>query len=222
MRVTIVPHGELCSVWPRGIELEADTVREAVSGYQRVCALKAPAPNGRWLVRVEGYDSPQSLVSPLTTNELHVYPVFDGAGGGGGGSFFKIVIGVVLIATAVALGPTSWAVAGFGAGIIGPTTAGIVAGLGSSLILGGVMEMISPAPKLNTGGPIEQSEGSQYLGQPKNTAKVGTRIPIAVGRVKIYGHILSFDAEADPRGVGDEPPNSAQRRRVGTYRVGYA
>lgn len=222
MRVRIIPHGALCSVWPQGVELEADTVREAVSGYQRVCGLKAPGPNGRWLVRVEGCDTPQSLASPLTTNELHIHPVFDGAGGGGGGSFFKIAIGVVLIATAVALGPAGWAIGGFGYGFIGATTAGIIAGLGASLIIGGIMELISPAPKMNTGGPIEQSEGSKYLGQPKNTTKIGTRIPIAVGRVKIYGHILSFDVEADPRGVGDAPPNADQRRRVGTYRIGYA
>lgn len=212
MRVKIVPHGVLRETWPEGVELEASTAREAIHGYQAIVGLRPP-PGGRWLTRIEGFESPQALVSPLDTAELHVHPVFEGAGGGG--SFVKIAIGVVLIATAIALGPAGW-------GIIGATATSIIAGVGVSLLMGGIMELIAPAPKMNSVGSIEQSEGSRYLGQPKNTTKVGTRIPIAIGRVRMYGHILTFDVEADPRGVGDNPPNADQRRKTATYRVGYA
>lgn len=215
----IVPHGVLRETWPEGVELEASTAREAIHGYQAVVGLRPP-PGGRWLVRVEGHETPQALVSPLETTELHIHPVFEGAGGNG--SFIKIAIGVVLIATAILLGPAGWVAAGWGAGVLSAGIAGMTLGLGVSLVLGGVMELISPAPKMNSVGSIEQSEGSQYLGQPKNTTKVGTRIPIAIGRVKMYGHLLSFDVEADPRGIGDNAPNADQRRKTATYRVGYA
>jgi len=57
---------------------------------------------------------------------------------------------------------------------------------------GGIMQLISPAPKQDSTDP----DASKYIGAPGNTTKIGTRIPILYGRRKIFGQILSLDIEA--------------------------
>lgn len=214
MRVKIIPHGALREKWPNGIELEAETPLEAMNGYVAQAGLPSAPGGGRWTVQLVGYDTPEALACPLTDAELHVVPAF--MGGGGGGGWVKIAIGVVLIAAAVVTQQY------YLLGAYSALTAGALMGAGISLVLGGILEFLSPAPKLDTASTQSASdEASRYLGGAKNTVKSGTRRPLAFGRMKLYGHYLSFDVEAQPAGINGGAPNSGQRRTQGMTRVGY-
>jgi predicted phage tail protein len=92
--------------------------------------------------------------------------------------------------------PEAWALAGI-------TAQSLIFGVGSSLLLGGVLQLLSPAPMRDT--PAGDPEASRYLGPPANTVAIGTRIPIGYGTFKLAGHFLSFDIRAtDVALAGDQ------------------
>lgn len=192
MKRKIVLHGSLRELIPDTVELDASTVADAIRGLSTIYAdVLRPHPiKGRHTVQVLGYDTEESLHTPLGSNvtELHLLPVFTGGKKGG---FIQIVVGAMLIVAAYYLGPG-------GSGAIGQTMTNMMYSVGASLILGGVLALLSPAPKMDnfefngTGA----SEGSLYLGNPKNTTKIGTRIPILYGKFRTYGQLLSADIQA--------------------------
>jgi predicted phage tail protein len=103
-------------------------------------------------------------------------------------------VGVVLIGVAFYLG---------GAALAGPTLFGtttvssLMFNFGLSLVMGGLLEMLSPAPKMDSSGnAASDPEASKYLGATQNTVKIGTRIPLLYGRHIAYGHYISFDVDA--------------------------
>ena len=134
-----------------------------------------------WQVRIVGCPSEASLYSPVQKPELHIVPDFSGGGG-----FVKILIGVVLIAVAVFV-PGLGTIGGIG-------VAGLLFSFGTTLVLGGILELITPAPKTNVSTLVP---GSQYLGAPQNTVAANTPIPIGFGRFAVSGQFLSFNVEAD-------------------------
>lgn len=208
MRVKIIPHGILRRFWPTDFECEAATPYEAMNALTSQFKLGGPAPGQKWTVALAGYPTQVSLRCPLASNELHVMPALVGGGGGG---FFKVILGAVLVAVSFipGLGQATWAAL--------PTA---LFSFGSSLVLGGILEFLTPAPKNNT--PTTQAK-AEYLGPPKNTTASGTPIPIGYGRFAVYGQFLSFNIESDPAPVTlanePSPPTSTDYRQgSGDYR----
>jgi predicted phage tail protein len=103
---------------------------------------------------------------------------------GGGGTFGKIIMGAVLIAFAVfnpALASTV---------LFGSTTIGSVAfGIGLSLALGGVAQLLSPPPKST--GPKEEDPPSYVFDGAVNTAAQGQPVPIGYGRMIVGSAVIS-------------------------------
>ena len=160
------------------------------------------------------------LKLPLGSNDLILTPVIAGSGGSTG----KILAGVGLVALAIVFAPTG-ALFGLGMGVgtsgavvAGTATAtmasiaGAVAAVGTSLILGGVAEMLSPQPVIptiggmgrmqstSTDGPQSVTRGTDgkqsylYTGAA-NTIGVGATIPVAYGEVLIGSNLLSASVE---------------------------
>jgi hypothetical protein len=187
MRVKIIPHGSLCDTWPSEFECEARTPFEAFNALDRQFNTRRPGELNS-LVEIVGISSPLALHSPCSMPELHVVPHFGGAGG-----WVKIVIGVIIIvASILTLQPGGVAVGG--AWLAGSTVAFAVGlSIGISLALGGLLELISPAPKLNN---PKQTDASLYLGVPQNTTQIGTPIPVGYGTFAVYGQFLSYNVQA--------------------------
>ena len=101
-----------------------------------------------------------------------------------------MVVGAVLIVVGVVVGVLlSWT------GVGGAVGVGLIsAGIG--LMAGGLMQMLFPAPVIKNTASQGDPEASKYLGAPKNTVAIGTRIPIGYGKFKVYGHFISFDITA--------------------------
>lgn len=185
--------GPLAKLCPEPIRVAADTVAKAVDAATRqVPAFKPNAARGRMLLRVRGFDSVQSLMGGTDATEVEVWPAL---AGGGGKGLFKIVIGVALIVA-------SFYVPGIGAAIgvemtaaTAATIASATLSLGISMVLGGVMELMSAAPKYDVGAAAN-IEASKYLGAGGNTVKIGTRIPLLYGTHRAAGHYISFNIEA--------------------------
>jgi len=178
-------------------EFEAESAAEAIYAFTRQTkAFNVKPHQSKHCVRVVGFDNVSLLAHPTDVEDIHIVPDFSGGGGGGGG-FLKIAIGALLIAAAFIPGMQGLVLIEATASTAAITGASVAFSLGLSLVLGGLMEIMSPAPKReSSGGPQAEAAASRYLGGPKNTTRIGTRIGILYGRGQVYGHILSFDTVA--------------------------
>ena len=197
MTKTIILHGYLKRLYPHPIEVVADTVADALSFLKLIPEL-TPKMGTKHSVQIPGFDSQESLYAKTEQREIHVVPF---VGGGKRGGILQIVIGVALIALA-AWNPLG-IIAAAGSGALITTTS--VALMGASMLLGGLLSVFSPAPRIDTGGG-ETSEAARYLSAGQNTVKAGTRIPIIYGRDKSAGHFLSFNVDAVEVDPGNTTP----------------
>jgi predicted phage tail protein len=147
-------------------------------------------------------EAPEGLVLPWSEREVFsIAPVIVGASRGVG----RILAGIGLVAFAIltarcrcrlCLGSLELAVA------ICRLTLGIVAamlsGIGVSLILGGVAELISPMPSLgfNSGKEAARLESFSFSGIV-NTSKQGMAVPICYGRAFVGSAVISSGLDVD-------------------------
>jgi len=133
-------------------------------------------------------DTLENLHFPWSERDVFsITPVLTGAGRG----FGKILIGALLIAGAMYFG-----VAGGKLGLeIGSAAAKVMTQVGISLTLYGVAEMLSPVPP-GPPGEAEQLESFNFSGVV-NTARIGTPVPIAYGRVFVGSSVISSGLDVD-------------------------
>lgn len=173
---TIILHGYLRDLHPDEIKVEANSAAEALSYLNLLPALAAAGQ--RHHVQVEGYETPDALYDRRQPDVLHVRPVMSGSGRGGG----QIILGIILIAVSFMVPGAQLAAVGL--------TQGTVFLAGAMMVLGGILQALAPQPKLTS------EERSRYLSNGKNTVAIGTRIPMIYGRMKAYGHYISFDIDS--------------------------
>lgn len=193
----IILHGHLKSLYSLPIEVEADTVAEAMKALAHIPELQ-PANGEPWPVTIRGVNTEIALFSDYPHEEIHVYPRLDGGGGRGG--LLQIILGVTLIALAFTGVFASGALLG-GLGL----SKGTVAIAGALMALGGITQMLMPVP-----GSDKQTEGSLYLGSSVNTVRIGTTIPKLYGTRLIGGHYLSFDVDAKDIALTGDPNEAAE------------
>ncbi len=140
-----------------------------------------------------GEDNIENLLYPWSEKEVfHITPVLAGSKGG----FWKFVGGVALIGIGIATGgagfglfsASGWAAAGFW------TKAAI--GIGASLALGGISQMLTPVPQKPPEANKLQSFSFSGIQQ---TTQQGGPVPIVYGKCFVGSAVLSagldtFDA----------------------------
>lgn len=195
---TIVAHGYLRELLPDPIRMSGETVQEIIEGLCLQTRALHPKPGQRkHQIRIAGFDTVESLILPIPDDvtEIHLVPELSGGKSGG---FVKIALGAVLIGAGLAF-PGTWVALG----AMGSITGAAVFWGGVTLALGGLLEILSPAPKMDTKPAAQDPEASKYLGAPQNTTKAGTRIPLLYGEHQGFGHYLSFDIDARDVAAGD-------------------
>lgn len=193
-KIKIILHGHLKDLYSKPIELMASSVYEAINGMCKLTkAFDVLPTQNKHVIKVVGFESEEEIKAslPMDVTELHIVPEMCGGKSGG---FFKIAVAAVLIAASFLL-PGS--ITGMSAIIKGVALKSVMLNLGISLALGGLLEILSPAPKIDqTGDSSSDPEASKYLGANQNTVKIGTRIPLLYGKEKAFGHYLSFNVDA--------------------------
>lgn len=146
------------------------------------------------------------------SGDIKIIPVIMGAN-----SVTRILIGATLIAAGAFL-----IVESEGAG--SPVGSGLVsAGIG--LTLGGVIDFLSPVPKIK--GPEERPENkpSYFFNGPVNTTQQGHPVPVGYGRLLIGGGIVSAGVSIDQIMAGfrdvryDRTTTRTYYYSIGTYRL---
>jgi predicted phage tail protein len=193
-------------------EFEVDTPAQAIK------ALCVNFPDlEQWLIKSDwgyrvtvgkeriGPENAELVCLPWSEREVFsIAPVIAGAGQGVGQVFAGIGLialsfllpGAGLFGAASLFGATA-ATAGT-AGVL--TTLGtLISGIGASLVLGGVAQMISPQPNISPlirGKEAARLESFSFSGI-NNTSQQGLPVPIAYGRVFAGSAVLSAGLDVD-------------------------
>jgi len=119
------------------------------------------------------------------STEFEMEPIMEGSKRGG---VLQIVIGAVALVAAYFTAGASFTLLGVSATTV--TTA--LTGLGISMALGGVIQMLTPQPKYNIGASSSTDNKPNYaFGAPVNTVAMGYPVPVLYGRREIGGAIIS-------------------------------
>lgn len=172
---TIRLHGDMGKRFGREFQLDVQTPAEAVRALSsQVKGFRAylnEHAQDAFKIFVGGRNSSEELGFPCSDKEIiRIAPVIQGAGAVG-----RIVLGIVLVVVGSYFGQ-GWMVQ-----------------MGASLIIGGVVQMLSPQPKTDSGMASESvtNKPSYNFNGPVNTTAQGHPVPLAYGKVICGSAVIS-------------------------------
>ncbi|EPN9526899.1 tail assembly protein [Cronobacter malonaticus] len=113
--------------------------------------------------------------------DIRIAPVIAGSKRGG---VLQTILGAVLVVGALALGPV-------GVGAIAGSTAMSIGLMGGSMMIGGVVQMLSPQPGGLASRQDPNNAPSYAFGGPVNTTAMGNPVGLLYGEREIGGAIVS-------------------------------
>ncbi len=119
--------------------------------------------------------SDKSINDPVGNDEIRIAPIIEGSKRGG---VFQTILGVVLIAVGAVMN------------FYAPGSGATVMGLGVSMALGGVVQMLSPQPKGIGSKDSPENQPSYSMNGAVNTQAQGNPVPLAYGGPLIVGSAL--------------------------------
>lgn len=136
------------------------------------------------------------LHEPAGGSDIAIVPVIGGAGAVG-----RIVAGVALVAAAFVIGQP-W---------LGPLAFSLITGVGASLALGGVAQLLTPVPRMAGAGAAVAMGGSGAVksaddNDPRknysfsgiqNTSRQGVPVPVIYGEVIVGSVVISAGIDVD-------------------------
>jgi predicted phage tail protein len=129
----------------------------------------------------------ERLHEPSGQQRITIAPVISGAGGNGLG---QIILGAALIAVAW-WNPMGWAAAG---SFLSQAT---LYSVGTSMILGGVVQMIAPTPKASDPSERPDNKPSYAFNGAVNTTAQGQPVPVGYGRLIVGSAVISAGIDVD-------------------------
>ena len=194
-------YGELADfVGHKEFEVKADTLTQAVSflinNFQGIEKFMSPK---YYQVKVGNYAiNEEEITHPIGQEDIHFIPVISGAGRG----FGKILLGAALIGIAFLM-----PVASGGLGLAGGIKAGslakvgfltkMVAGVGASLVLSGVSDMLFPLPETPKFESTEDPRLSFSFGGTQQTGRSGTPVPLVFGEIFTGSVVISGSIDTE-------------------------
>ena len=154
----------------------AEAVRFLLANFPQ---LEKHMADQHYRVTVGGYDlNEQELHDPAGQQEIKIIPVLAGAGAVG-----RIIAGVALIALALFV-PL---------GAIGAVQIGsLVFGIGASLVLGGVAQLLTPVPKIPQGTDTQDDPRKSFsFSGVQQTSRAGVPVPIVYGETLVGSVVIS-------------------------------
>lgn len=164
-------------VFEADVSSAAEAVRFLLANFPH---LEPELSKGHYRVSVGGIDiSEDELPYPAGQQEIKIIPVVAGAGAVG-----RIIAGVALIVASIFI-PGS-------AMIFGTALKGVVFGLGASLALGGVAQLLTPVPTLPTGTDTQQDPRKSYsFSGIQNVSRQGVPVPVVYGETIVGSVVIS-------------------------------
>lgn len=161
----------------------AEAVRFLVSNFPQV---EKYMSDKHYKLSVGSYDlTLDELHDPAGQQEIKIIPVVVGSGGGA----LRIIAGIALIALSfVNFGATAFA----GLAVKGAVGSTALFGIGASLVLGGVAQLISPVPTVSQGPGSDNDPRKTYnFSGIQQTSRQGVPVPIVYGRTLCGSVVIS-------------------------------
>jgi predicted phage tail protein len=154
----------------------AEAVRFLVTNFPQ---LERHMADQHYRISVSGYDLSTDELHDPAGGEIRIVPVLTGAGAVG-----RILAGVALLVAAFAIpGFAAWA---------GPTAYGLIVGVGSSLVLGGVAQLLTPVPQVPQGIDKQNDPRKSYsFSGIQQTSRQGVPVPIVYGETLVGSVVIS-------------------------------
>jgi predicted phage tail protein len=155
----------------------AEAVRFLLANFPQ---LERHMADQHYRVSVGSYDLDEGeLHDPAGQQQIKIVPVLQGAGAVG-----RIIAGVALLAVSFAIpGFAAWA---------GPTAYSLIIGVGASLVLGGVAQLLTPVPTMNSGKDSEKDPRKSYsFSGIQQTSRQGVPVPIVYGETLVGSVVIS-------------------------------
>ena len=129
----------------------------------------------------------EELHHPAGAAPISIVPVLAGAGAAG-----RIIAGIAIIALSFGIGAIASAGVALG-GLAGIGSVGtIFVGIGASLVLGGVAQLLAPTPKIATGPDTQNDPRKSYsFSGIQNTSRQGVPVPIVYGETIVGSVVIS-------------------------------
>ena len=158
---------------------------------------------------------------------VHFTPALKGSKRGG---LFGVIAGAAIVASALVLGP-------LGLGVLGSTSAMMIGGLGASMLLGGVAQMLTKMPTMRgvtpTGavkpekGKQEEKQQSTSFSNLSNMVAQGKSMPLAYGLIRTGTLVISqgvetMDVERNPTSSVVDNSNKPAEGNAGNNNTGIA
>jgi predicted phage tail protein len=177
---TIKVYGRLAreigqQVFRADVESVAEAVRFLIANFPHI---ESKMAHQHYRVHAGKYDiGEESLHHPVGGEEvISITPVIAGRGAVG-----RIIVGALLIAASFLIP---------GAALFGIALAPIVLGIGASLVLGGVAQLLTPTPGTNSIDKDPKMESYSFSGI-QNTSRQGLAIPIIYGETMVGSITIS-------------------------------
>tara|TARA_R100000781_G_scaffold1866_2_gene3174 strand:+ start:666 stop:1277 length:612 start_codon:yes stop_codon:yes gene_type:complete len=186
-------YGELAEfVGHKEFEVKADTLAHAVSflinNFQGIERFMSPK---YYQLKVGNYSiNEEEFAHPIGKEDIHFIPVISGAGRG----FGKILLGAAMIGLAFATGGASLGASGLtfkASSLGGAFVAKAVTGIGATLVLSGVSEMLFPLPDVPKFESTEDPRLSFSFGGTQQTGRAGTPVPLVYGEIFTGSVVIS-------------------------------
>lgn len=188
---TILLLGELGKKFGRkhrfDVKSPAEAIRALIANFKGLEAhlMGSDPAKVRYRVIVGNATLPDEtrLHDPVGEEEtIRFVPVFVGAGGGG---VLQTIVGAVLIIA----GTVAWFVPG------GQAVAPYLWTMGAAMMIGGVVQMLSPVPKTPTGVTADSTQTtnnpSYAFNGPVNVSAQGAPVPIGYGKMIVGSCVIS-------------------------------
>jgi predicted phage tail protein len=168
----------------------AEAVRFLVTNFPQ---LERHMAEQHYRVSVGTYDlSLDEIHDPAGSQEIKIVPVVAGAGAAG-----RILVGVGLIAAAFFTGGATIGLLGLAAPLSVST---VLAGIGVSLVLGGVSQLLTPVPTLSAPSTVDTAKDprkSYSFSGIQNTSRQGTPVPIVYGETLVGSIVISAGIDTE-------------------------
>ena len=194
-------YGELAEfVGHKEFEVQVDSLQKAVSFLVNNFAGIEKYMNPRYYqVKVGDYAVDETeILHPIGQEDIHFVPVITGAGRG----FGKILLGAALIGVAFLM-PVASGGLSLGAGIKAGSLAKVgfmtkmVAGVGASLVLSGVSDMLFPLPDIPAFEDTQDPRLSFSFGGTQQTGRAGTPVPLVFGEIFTGSVVISGSIDTE-------------------------
>ena len=167
----------------------AEAVRFLLANFPK---LEAHMAEQHYRVSVGDYDlTLDELHDPAGQQEIKIVPVLTGAGGPTG----RIIIGAALIAGAFFTGGATIGLLGLAAPVAVST---VLAGIGATLVLGGVAQLLTPVPKVPSGPDTEADPRKTYsFSGIQQTSRQGVPVPVVYGETIVGSVVISAGIDTE-------------------------